>query len=155
VRVDGFGYAGYRTSARFDSLLAKVIVHTGAGGLSRAVAKAYRALSEFRIEGSPTNIAFLQNLLGHPSVAAGEIHTRFIEAHMGELAGEPETHPKLYFDAAARGSAGPKRVGYQVDAVDPWRSWRWASRRPRARPTRRRPRARRGRSRCARRCRAR
>ena len=119
VRVDGFGYAGYRTSARFDSLLAKLIVHTGAGGLSRAVAKAYRALSEFRIEGSPTNIAFLQNLLAHPAVAQGEVHTRFIEAHMAELAGEPETHPKLYFDAAARGAAGPKRAGYQVDTGDP------------------------------------
>ncbi|WP_293675917.1 carboxyl transferase domain-containing protein [uncultured Phenylobacterium sp.] len=119
VRVDGFGYAGYRTSARFDSLLAKLVVHAGAGGLSRAVAKAYRALSEFRIEGSPTNIAFLQNLLAHPAVAQGETHTRFIEEHMGELAGEPEAHPKLYFDAAARGAAGPKRVGYQVDAADP------------------------------------
>jgi acetyl/propionyl-CoA carboxylase alpha subunit/acetyl-CoA carboxylase carboxyltransferase component len=120
VRVDGFGYAGYKTSARFDSLLAKLIVHTGAGGLSRAVAKAYRALSEFRIEGSATNIAFLQNLLAHPAVASGDVDTRFIEQHMAELAGEPEAHPRLYFDAAARGAApGPKRVGYQVDAVDP------------------------------------
>jgi len=104
VRVDGFGYAGYRTSARFDSLLAKLIVHAGAGGLSRAVAKSYRALSEFRIEGSATNIAFLQNLLAHPAVAAGEVHTRFIEEHMGELAGTPAAHPRLYFDAATRGS---------------------------------------------------
>jgi acetyl/propionyl-CoA carboxylase alpha subunit/acetyl-CoA carboxylase carboxyltransferase component len=120
VRVDGFGYAGYKTSARFDSLLAKLIVHAGAGGLSRAVAKAYRALSEFRIAGSATNIAFLQNLLAHPAVASGEVHTRFIEEHMAELAGEPEAHPKLYFDAAARGAApAAKRVGYQVDAVDP------------------------------------
>ena len=121
VRVDGFGYAGYRTSARFDSLLAKLIVHAGAGGLGRAVAKAYRALSEFRIEGSATNIAFLQNLLAHPAVAAGEVHTRFIEEHMADLAGEPEAHPRLYFDAAARGTAtgGPKRAGYQIDASDP------------------------------------
>nr|MEA2798713.1 hypothetical protein [Phenylobacterium sp.] len=121
VRVDGFGYAGYRTSARFDSLLAKLIVHAGAGGLSRAVAKAYRALSEFRIEGSATNIAFLQNLLALPAVAAGEVHTRFIEEHMGELAGAPEAHPKLYFDAAARGAApsASQKVGYQVDAADP------------------------------------
>jgi acetyl/propionyl-CoA carboxylase alpha subunit/acetyl-CoA carboxylase carboxyltransferase component len=121
VRVDGFGYAGYRTSARFDSLLAKLIVHAGAGGLSRAVAKAYRGLSEFRIEGSPSNIAFLQNLLALPAVAAGEVHTRFIEEHIGDLAGAPEAHPKLYFDAAARGAApaGPQRVGYQVDVNDP------------------------------------
>jgi acetyl/propionyl-CoA carboxylase alpha subunit/acetyl-CoA carboxylase carboxyltransferase component len=119
VRVDGFGYAGYRTSARFDSLLAKVIVHAGAGGLSRAVAKAYRALSEFRIEGSASNIAFLQNLLAQPAVAAGEVHTRFIEEHIAELTGAPQAHPKLYFDAAARGAPAPKRAGYQVDAVDP------------------------------------
>ena len=119
VRVDGFGYAGYRTSARFDSLLAKLIVHAGAGGLSRAVAKAYRALSEFRIEGSATNIAFLQNLLALPAVAAGDLHTRLIEERMAELAGAPEAHPRLYFDAAARGSASPKRAGYQIDVGDP------------------------------------
>jgi acetyl/propionyl-CoA carboxylase alpha subunit/acetyl-CoA carboxylase carboxyltransferase component len=119
VRVDGFGYAGYRTSARFDSLLAKLIVHAGSGGLPAAVAKAYRALSEFRIEGSPTNIAFLQTLLAHPAVAQGDVHTRFIEAHIAELIGAPEAHPRLYFEAAARGAAGPKRAGYQVDASDP------------------------------------
>jgi pyruvate carboxylase len=79
VRVDGFGYAGYRTSSRFDSLLAKVIVHAGAGGLPTALAKANRALSEFRIAGASTNIAFLQALLARPDVAAGDVHTRFIE----------------------------------------------------------------------------
>lgn len=103
VRVDGYGYAGYATSARFDSLLAKVVVHAGAGGLRGAVAKAYRALSEFRIEGSPTNIAFLQNLLAHPDVATGDVHTRFIEEHMAVLARPPEAHPRLYFDAATQG----------------------------------------------------
>jgi acetyl/propionyl-CoA carboxylase alpha subunit/acetyl-CoA carboxylase carboxyltransferase component len=118
VRVDGFGYAGYRTSARFDSLLAKLIVHAGAGGLERAIAKAYRALSEFRIEGSANNIAFLQHLLAHPKVVAGEAHTRFIEEHMAELTGPLESHPKLYFEAAPK-TAAPQRVGYQVDAADP------------------------------------
>jgi acetyl/propionyl-CoA carboxylase alpha subunit/acetyl-CoA carboxylase carboxyltransferase component len=121
VRVDGFGYAGYRTSARFDSLLAKLIVHAGAGGLPATAAKAYRALSEFRIEGSATNIGFLQNLLANPAVAAGEVHTRFIEEHMAELAATPQAHPKLYFDAALRGPVanGPKRAGVQIDTTDP------------------------------------
>ncbi|HTK80289.1 MAG TPA: biotin carboxylase N-terminal domain-containing protein, partial [Rhizomicrobium sp.] len=49
IRIDGFGYAGYRTSARFDPLLAKVIVHSPTSRLADAVSKAYRALSEFRI----------------------------------------------------------------------------------------------------------
>lgn len=121
IRVDGFGYAGYRTSARFDSLLAKLIVHSGVGGLSRAIAKAYRALSEFRIEGSPTNITFLQNLLAYPAVAAGEVHTRFIEESMYGLIGEPQAHPRFYFDAATHGAlpANAKRAGHQVDRNDP------------------------------------
>ena len=119
VRVDGFGYAGYRTSARFDSLLAKLIVHAGAGGLERAIAKAYRALSEFRIEGSPTNIGFLQHLLARPDVAAGDVHTRFIEEHMAALAGAEAAHPQLYFAAPAKAAAAKGQVGYQIDAVDP------------------------------------
>ena len=86
VRGDGFGYAGYRTSSRFDSLLAKLVVHAGSGGLATALAKTPRALSEFRIAGASTNIPFLQALLAHPSVVAGEVHTRFIEERMGELA---------------------------------------------------------------------
>jgi pyruvate carboxylase len=58
IRVDAFGYAGYRTSPRFDSLLGKVIVHAPDGTLAEAMAKAYRALSEFRITGVATNIGF-------------------------------------------------------------------------------------------------
>ena len=117
VRVDGFGYAGYRTSARYDSLLAKLIVHAGSGGLPVAVAKAHRALSEFKIAGAPTNIGFLQSLLAHPAVAAGEVHTRFIEETMGELAATAEA-PRLYFEATASGGVA-KRAGVQIDAVDP------------------------------------
>ena len=117
VRVDGFGYAGYRTSSRFDSLLAKVIVHAGAGGLPTALAKTHRALSEFRIAGASTNIGFLQALLARRDVAAGEVHTRFIEEHMAELK-DTEAAPRLYFEPAGA-TAQPKRAGYQVDAVDP------------------------------------
>ena len=119
VRVDGFGYAGYRTSSRFDSLLAKVVVHAWTGGLPTALAKTHRALSEFRIAGAPTNISFLQALLAHPAVAAGSVHTRFIEEHVAELAGA-QAAPRLYFEpAGAPAPPPPKRAGYQVDAGDP------------------------------------
>jgi acetyl/propionyl-CoA carboxylase alpha subunit len=85
VRVDGFGYAGYATSVRFDSLLAKVVVHVAEGGLPEALRAADRALGEFRIEGPPTNIGFLRAILRHPAVAAGAIDTRFVETHGQEL----------------------------------------------------------------------
>jgi acetyl/propionyl-CoA carboxylase alpha subunit/acetyl-CoA carboxylase carboxyltransferase component len=85
IRVDGFGYAGYRTSVKFDSLLAKVIVHVGEGDLARAARKAERALSEFRIAGVATNIPFLRALLKSPAFANGEVHTRYIEEHAQAL----------------------------------------------------------------------
>src|SRR6202035_1696981 len=81
--------------------------------------KTHRALSEFRIAGAPTNVGFLQALLAHPAVAAGDVHTRFIEEHMAELAGT-QAAPRLYFEAAAPSEPPqPKRAGYQVDAGDP------------------------------------
>ena len=61
IRLDGFGYNGYSTSVLYDSLLAKLIFHSDE--LERALLRARRALSEFKIEGAPTNISFLQSIL--------------------------------------------------------------------------------------------
>src|SRR5690606_14826909 len=75
LRTDTFGYAGYTTSPRFDSLLAKVVAHTPSRDFRDVVSKTYRALAEFRIEGVATNIGFLQNLLRHPAVQEGNVRT--------------------------------------------------------------------------------
>jgi len=85
VRTDGFGYAGYRTSGAFDSLLAKVIAHAPSPDCAAAVGRAARALSEFRIDGIGTNIPFLRNILAHPDVVAGNVHTRWVDEHMAAL----------------------------------------------------------------------
>jgi acetyl/propionyl-CoA carboxylase alpha subunit/acetyl-CoA carboxylase carboxyltransferase component len=85
IRVDGFGYAGYRTSSQYDSLLAKIIVYAAEGDLAAAARKTDRALSEFRIAGVSTNIPFLRALLRTPAFAAGSVHTRFVEEHAVSL----------------------------------------------------------------------
>ncbi len=84
VRVDTFGYAGYVTNTGFDSLLAKVVVHSPRG-YTEALRRARRALSEFRISGVDTNIGFLGNVLAHPEVIADRVDTRFVERHIAEL----------------------------------------------------------------------
>lgn len=86
VRVDGFAHAGWKSSARFDSLLAKVIVHARGAEFAGAVAKAERALAEFRIEGLKTNIPWLRALLARPGVRGNAVTTDFIAAHAAELA---------------------------------------------------------------------
>ena len=113
VRVDGFGYAGYATSARYDPLLAKVIV--AADDLAAAAARARRALSEFKIDGVRTNIAFLQALLKSPALAAGELHTRYVEEHAAELLAAAGDRAR-YFEPAG---APQRRAGARVDPMDP------------------------------------
>jgi acetyl/propionyl-CoA carboxylase alpha subunit/acetyl-CoA carboxylase carboxyltransferase component len=85
IRVDGFGYGGYRTSTSYDSLLAKVIVHISGSDLATCARKTDRALSEFRIEGVSTNISFLRALIRHPSFSGGAIHTRFVDDEIDSL----------------------------------------------------------------------
>jgi acetyl/propionyl-CoA carboxylase alpha subunit len=110
IRVDTFGYNGYRTSAAFDSLLAKLVVHSASPRFADVIAKAYRALCEFRIEGVGTNIPFLQALLRHPSVQANDITTGFIAEHLAELVRAAAEPPRQLFfagvtAAAAQGAA--------------------------------------------------
>ena len=88
VRVDTFGYSGYRTSTAFDSLLAKVIVHSPGGNWTDVVHKATRTLREFRIGGVATNIPFLAAILAHPDFVENRVSTGFIEAHVADLVGE-------------------------------------------------------------------
>ncbi|MBT1509147.1 carbamoyl-phosphate synthase large subunit [Bradyrhizobium sp. SRL28] len=88
VRVDTFGYSGYRTSTAFDSLLAKVIVHSPGGNWTDVVHKASRTLREFRVGGVATNIPFLAAILAHPDFIENRVSTGFIEAHVADLVGE-------------------------------------------------------------------
>ena len=121
VRTDGFGYAGYRTSTAFDSLLAKVIAHSPSENLQAAIARATRALSEFRLHGVATNIAFLRNVLSHEDFAAGRVYTRWVDEHLGELAAPAANAPQRFVAASAGGApeADAGYAGARVDSRDP------------------------------------
>jgi acetyl/propionyl-CoA carboxylase alpha subunit len=113
VRVDTCGHGGFRSNPRFDSLLAKVIVHVTPGDLSNVAAKARRALSEFRISGVATNREFLLNLLSHPDFVSGRWHTGLIEDNLASLCA-PGQHPRLYAEPSSASAAATK-----VDSIDP------------------------------------
>ena len=115
VRVDTAGYAGYRPSPSFDSLLAKVVARSASDDFPAAVAKAYRALCEFRVEGVATNLSFLRNLMRHPALAAYRVTTGFVDEHLTELL-EGTAHPRRHAETAP---ATPRRAGATVDPRDP------------------------------------
>lgn len=99
VRVDGYGYAGYRVSPSYDSLLAKLIVH--AENYPSALRRAYRALGEFRLEGVANNLHLLQNLLQRDEVQTHRVSTGFVESHLEALlATTPQRHAHHYFVGA-------------------------------------------------------
>lgn len=118
VRVDSYGYAGYRTNPNFDSLLAKVIVH--APTYEAALARAERALASFRLEGAPSNLGFLRALLADKDVQADKVHTRFVDEHAARLIEKAaKVNSGRYFQAAAPAASSGRQAGAKVDAVDP------------------------------------
>src|ERR1700712_301819 len=77
VRLDGAATLGAEVGAYFDSLLVKLTCRGRTWDI--AVARARRAVAEFRIRGVSTNIPFLQAVLDDPDFQAGRVTTSFIE----------------------------------------------------------------------------
>ncbi|MPZ31080.1 MAG: biotin/lipoyl-binding protein [Rhodospirillales bacterium] len=120
VRVDTYGYAGYRTNPNFDSLLAKLIVHSPSPDFADALTRSERALATFRLEGAPSNVAFLRALLAHKDFRADKVHTRFVDEQAKALIDTAaRLQTGLYFQTAAAPSSGGRQAGARVDAVDP------------------------------------
>ena len=118
VRTDGFGYAGYRTSQAFDSLLAKVITQSPSHDFAAAITRSSRALSEFRLEGVGTNIPLLQSILAHPDFANANIHTRWLDDHIASLAVAPQ-QPQRYVPAPNPATGQDGFAGARLKSRDP------------------------------------
>ena len=85
VRVDSWIVPGTTISQYYDNLMAKLVVWGRTR--SEAIARANRALDEFRVVGVATTIPAHRAVLSHPTFVAGEAHTRFVET---ELSLDPE-----------------------------------------------------------------
>lgn len=77
IRLDGGTTLGAEVGAHFDSMLVKLTCR--GRDFQTAVARARRAVAEFRIRGVATNIPFLQAVLDDPDFRAGHVTTSFIE----------------------------------------------------------------------------
>jgi acetyl-CoA carboxylase carboxyltransferase component/acetyl/propionyl-CoA carboxylase alpha subunit len=105
VRVDGYGYTGYATNASFDSLLAKVIVHSLDDSFAAAAERIDAALAECRIEGADTNVRLLRDIVSSDPFRAGTATTSLIDqlAASGQIgrAGHIGRHPIASTSAGA------------------------------------------------------
>ncbi|HSV59107.1 MAG TPA: carboxyl transferase domain-containing protein [Variovorax sp.] len=85
IRIDTHGVAGASPSPHYDTLLAKLIVHSRSPSFADAVRRSRRALSECHIDGLATNLGLLQALAARPEFASQQIHTRFLETELPAL----------------------------------------------------------------------
>jgi len=105
IRLDSGVVSGSVVPGSFDSMMAKLIV-TGATR-EEALARAARALREFRIEGVASVLPFDQAVLDQPDFRAENgdfrVHTRWIETDFAEvLAAAMEPHARVTPAAPAR-----------------------------------------------------
>lgn len=107
VRVDTHGYAGLAPSPHYDTLLAKLIVHSPSPQFADALRRSLRALDECHIDGIATNLALLRAIATRPEFASQAVHTRFVEAHLGDLLAS----------AAALEKKRPKKIAPVPDAA--------------------------------------
>ncbi|MCJ8140417.1 acetyl/propionyl/methylcrotonyl-CoA carboxylase subunit alpha [Falsirhodobacter halotolerans] len=111
VRMDSGVTTGGAVAANFDSMMAKLIV-TGATR-AEALARAARALDEFRVEGVASVIPFHKAVLKQADFTIDfRVHTRWIETDFADaLAAEMAAHPRV----TAPNAAPMLRVAIEID----------------------------------------
>ncbi len=77
IRLDGATHLGAEIGAHFDSMLVKLTCR--GRDFPAAIARARRALAEFRVRGVSTNIPFLLAVVTDSDFRAGRINTSFID----------------------------------------------------------------------------
>ncbi len=111
IRVDTHGVAGGSPSPHYDTLLAKLIVHTRGPSFDAALRRSQRALAEFRIDGVATNLPLLRALAAQPEMASQQVHTRWLEAALPGLVDAARAHVDRA-DDRERATASASRDGH-------------------------------------------
>jgi 3-methylcrotonyl-CoA carboxylase alpha subunit len=119
VRVDSGLRTGSEVTVHYDPLLSKVV--TWGFDRPEAVARMREALRRTVVLGVATNLARLRAIVEHPAFAAGDLHTGFIDEHLGELTPRPcppdEALAALAAVLARPAARGP---GPGPASADPW-----------------------------------
>lgn len=84
VRLDTHVYAGYTVPPHYDSLLAKLIV--SGNTREEAIVRARHVLDQFIIEGIPTTIPFLREIVDDDAFMRGDVDTGFVARMQAEKA---------------------------------------------------------------------
>ncbi|TXG01743.1 acetyl/propionyl/methylcrotonyl-CoA carboxylase subunit alpha [Massilia arenae] len=125
VRVDSGVREGDAISPFYDPMIAKLIVW--GADRTQALARMSQALSEFRIVGLATNIAFLKRLVEGEAFASADLDTGLIERNQSSLFPPAAPAPLGALALAALALTNHETVHGAANDADPWsqaRGWR-------------------------------
>ncbi len=127
VRVDTGVLQGDSISVHYDPMIAKLIVWDE--DRDRALTRLARALRDYRIAGTTTNVEFLYNLITVPAFRAAELDTGFIERHREQIFRARDTADPglaalavLYLLLRRELAA----AAFAATTTDPWSPWHGA-----------------------------
>ena len=106
IRVDGYAYTGFTPPTQYDPLLAKLICSTAHGGFADALALSQRALSAFHIQGVPSNIGLLTQILNSAEVQQGTANTSLVD-HLQDNPATNSSPSLALLEQMTRGLAAP------------------------------------------------
>ena len=119
VRFDAGIATGAAVSVHYDPLLAKLV--TWGRDRPESIQRMRAALERTAVLGVVTNLARLRAIVAHPEFHAGNLHTGFIEEHLGELTPHPCPPPEAIAAAlAALQRATPPRGAGRAVVPDAW-----------------------------------
>ncbi|MCC6296543.1 MAG: ATP-grasp domain-containing protein, partial [Pseudomonadales bacterium] len=124
VRVDTGVLQGDTISVHYDPMIAKLIVWDE--DRDRALTRLARALRDYRIAGTTTNVEFLYNLITVPAFRAADLDTGFIERHREQIFRPAAANQAALAALAAlylllrRARAAAQ---FAVTTTDPWSPW--------------------------------
>ena len=116
VRVDAGVTRGSEIGVKFDPMLAKLICFAEDRGA--AIDRMQRALRDYVILGTKTNLSWLRRVIAHPAFRDGRVSTRFIADHADDLA--PRESEVASAIAAAIAAAPRKRAAGEPRAASVW-----------------------------------
>ena len=126
VRVDAGVTQGSEIGVKFDPMLSKLICF--AEDRDAAIDRVQRALRDYVILGTKTNVSWLRRVIAHPAFREGLVSTRFLTDHADDLAPRTsEIAPQIASlianaprKRAAAAASGEPRVTSVWDAVGTW-----------------------------------
>ena len=124
VRVDAGVMRGSNIGVKFDPMLSKLICY--AEDRDTCIDRLQRALRDYVILGTKTNLSWLRRVISHDAFRAGQVSTRFIADHEAGLAPRlPEIVPAIAatIASAPRKSQEPAAAATQPSIWDQLGAW--------------------------------